>query len=106
MSPPSQDAPPYRRVLSGRCRDSTRQLLTEAAALGRFAEVAQAVRDIHTRLAWIPLDFGKPLRDLADLGLQEHIGTQGPLVVTYGVDEIRRIVCVALPFQILPRSGL
>jgi hypothetical protein len=74
--------------------------------MGRFAEVAQAVQDIHTRLAWIPLDFGDPFRDLVQLGLQVRIAPLGPFVVTFGVDEARRIAYVTPPFKLLPRSGL
>jgi hypothetical protein len=59
-----------------------------------------------TRGWWIPLDFGEPLRDFVQLGLQERIGTVAPLVVTYGVDEARRIVYVTIPFKLLPGSGL
>jgi hypothetical protein len=98
--------PPYRVVYSERCREQTRELLQRAAAQERFAEVARAVRDIDTRLHWIPLDFGEPLQDLARLGIKEHIGVLAPLVVKYGVDEARRIVYVALPFGLLPKSGL
>ena len=75
-------------------------------AKGRFAEFAKAVRDIDTRLQWIPLDFGEPLQDYPTLGIKEHIGVLGPLVVKYGVDEVRRLVYVSLPFDLLPRSGL
>jgi hypothetical protein len=88
------------------CRDHTRQLLARAGGKGRFAEVARAVRDINTRLEWIPLDFGEPLRDFVPLGIQVRIGTIAPLVVTFGVDQDRRIVYVALPFDLLPKSGL
>lgn len=63
------------------------------------------MRDIDVRLRWVPLDFGEPLRELTELGLQEYIGTIAPLVVTYAVDEARRIVYVALPFRLLPNSG-
>lgn len=106
MSQPSRRIPPYRVVYSGLCRDTTRQLLARAAAQGRFREVAQAVRDINTRLEWIPLDFGDPLNDLIHLGLVELLGVMPPLVVTYGVDKIRRIVYVSLPFKVLPNTGL
>ncbi|MCI0462354.1 MAG: hypothetical protein L0Z62_35835 [Gemmataceae bacterium] len=92
MSQPTGGVPPYRVVYSERCREQTRELLQRAAAQERFADVAQAVRDINTRLQWIPLDFGEPLQDLVRLGIQEHIGVLGPLVVKYGVDEARRIV--------------
>jgi hypothetical protein len=106
VSPPSGGAPPYRVVYSERCRERTRELLQRAAAKGRFAEVAQAVRDIDTRLQWIPLDFGEPLQDFVRLGIKEHVGVLAPLVVKYGVDEARRIVYVALPFDLLPKSGI
>ncbi len=83
-----------------------RQLLARAAGHGRFTEIAQAVRDIDTRLQWIPLDFGEPLQDFAHLGIKEHIGVVTPLVVKYGVDEARRIVYDSLPLDLLPNSGL
>jgi hypothetical protein len=93
-------------VYSELCRQETRLLLARAVAKGRFAEVAQAVRGIHTRLEWIPLDFGDPVRDFVHLGIQVRIAPLPPLVVTYGVDEARRIVHVSAPFKLLPNSGL
>jgi len=105
VSTSSEGEPPYRVVYSERCREQTRQLLARARANGRFAEVAQAIRDIDTRLRWIPLDFGQPLRDFVHLGILEHIGVLAPLVVKYGVDEGRRIVYVVLPFGVLSKSG-
>ncbi len=106
MSQPSKGVPPYRVVYAGVVRDDTRQLLARAAAKGRLPELAQVVRDIDIRLNWIPLDFGDPLRDFATLGIQVRIGVLPPLVVTFGVDEARRIVHVSAPFKLLPRSGL
>ena len=78
MSQPSGGLPPYRVVYSQLCRDRTRELLARARAKSRFAEVAQAVRDINTRLEWIPLDFGEPLRDLVDLRIQLRIAALKP----------------------------
>jgi hypothetical protein len=106
VSQAEEGAAPYRIVYSGRCRDETRQLLMRAKAKGLFTEVAKAVRDIDTRLRWIPLDFGEPLQDFPNVGIKEHIGALGPLVVKYGVDEARRLVYVTLPFDLLPKSGL
>jgi len=106
MSQLSEGTPPYRVVYSGLCREETKQLLAHARANGRFTEVAQAVRDIHTRLEWIPLDFGEPLRDLKQLGIQVRIGTIPPLVVRFGADQNRHLVYVSLPFDLLPKSGL
>jgi hypothetical protein len=88
------------------CREEIRQLLMRAKAKGRLAEIAQVIRDVETRLAWIPLDFGEPLRDLAHLGIVVLTGALPPLVVEYGVDEARRIVYVSVPFRLLPGSGL
>ena len=106
MSAPGRGAPPYRVVYSELCRERARDLLARAAAQGRLAEVARAVRDLDRRLHWIPLDFGEPFQDLAELGLKEHIGVVTPLVVRYSVDEGRRLVYVAVPFRLLPRAGL
>jgi hypothetical protein len=64
------------------------------------------VRDINTRLEWIPLDFGEPLQDFVQVGITEHIGVLAPLVVRYGVDDNRRIVYVSLSFDLLPNSDL
>ena len=98
--------PPYRVVYSELCRNATKDLLARAKSLGRFDELAQILRDIQRRLEWIPLDFGEPLRDYVDLGIKEHIGVLAPLVIKYGVDEIWHIVYVALPFNLLSKSGL
>jgi hypothetical protein len=96
--------PTYRVVFSGLCREDTRQLLEQAREKGRFEEFGHAVRDIVTRLKWIPLDFGEPLRDFLELGIQLRIGSIAPLVVTFGVDEKRHIVYVSRPFQVLSKS--
>jgi hypothetical protein len=72
----------------------------------RKGEIAQAVRDVHIRLQWIPLDFGEPLREFKQLGIQVGIGAIAPLVVKFGVDAARRVVYVSLPFDLLPKSGL
>ena len=105
MSQASAGVPPYRVVYSELCRERTRELLARAAAKGRFAEVAEVLRGIDTRLQWIPLDFGEPVLDFVHLGIKEHIGVLAPLVIKDGVDEDRHIVCVSLPFDLLPKSG-
>jgi len=106
VSQPSQGVPPFHGAYSGSCREATRQLLARTNAKGRLAEIALVVQDIHTRLQWIPLDFGDPLRDFVNLGIQARIATVPPLVVKFGVDETRQIVYVNLPFDLLSRSGL
>lgn len=106
MSQPSGGVAPYRVVYSGLCLREAEQLLLRARAQGRFAEIAEAFRDVHRRLGWIPLDFGEPLRDFVHLGIQVRLGVRPPLVVTFGVDEVRRLVHVTIPFKLLSRSGL
>ncbi len=106
MRPASGGIPPYRVVYSELCRNGIRDLLARAQARGRLHEIAQTFRYINTRLEWIPLDFGQPLKDFVHLGIKEHIGVLAPLVIKYGVDEARHIVYVALPFRLLPKSGL
>jgi hypothetical protein len=81
-------------------------LLVRARAKGQFERIAQALRGIHTRLEWIPLDFGEPLREFIHLGIKVYIGVLAPLVLKYGVDETRHIVYVSLPFSLLPKSGV
>jgi hypothetical protein len=97
VSQQSGGPPPYRVVYSGQVREHTKRLLQRASLIGRFAELAQCVQGIHTRLEWIPLDFGEPIRDFPQLGIRVYTGTVPPLVVTYGVDEARRIVTLPSP---------
>jgi hypothetical protein len=104
VNPESGELPPFRVVYSGRCREAAAKLLRRAKELNRYDEIAEAIRGIQKRLEWIPLDFGEPLHDYADLGIKELIGSVAPLVVKYGVDEARRIVYVVLPLSLLPKD--
>jgi hypothetical protein len=106
MNQPTSSEPPFQVAYSGLCLESARQLLIRARAAGRYAEIAQIIQGINTRLKWIPLDFGDPLRDFPDLGIQLRFGPLPPLVVTYGVDEARHIVYVVIPFKLLPNSRI
>jgi hypothetical protein len=81
-------------------------LLALAKAKGQFKEIALVIREINTRLEWIPLDFGDPLRDFVHLGIKVQIGVLAPFVVKYGVDEARHIIYVTLPYNLLPKSRL
>ena len=80
-------------------------LLARADALGLRPTIAAAVREIDARLRVYP-QFGQPLRDLATAGETLWIGTVGPLVVKYVIDDPGRLVFVVQPFQPLPRLGL
>jgi hypothetical protein len=97
--------PPYRVFYSDLFRAQIKGLPSRVDLRLRLPEIVGALRSMHQRLQWIPLDFGEPLRDLVHLGLTECIATQPPLVIKFGVDESRRIVYVALPFDLLPHSG-
>jgi hypothetical protein len=106
VSEPTSGVPPSRIVYSERCRQETLELLARAAARGSLANVTQAIRAIEDRLRWIPLDFGEPLRDLVEMGLQDRLGVVPPLVVRFADDEARRLVYVLLPFEVLRNSGV
>lgn len=106
MSQPAEVDLRFRVTYSGRFRAQVQQLLERASEVGRFAEIAAVLRGIHTRLEWIPLDFGEPLVDHVELKLREYVGTLAPIAVTYAVDEERRIVYVSVPFRLYSNSGL
>jgi hypothetical protein len=83
---------PYKVIYSGRVK--------RAATFGRSRDVLDALRDIDHRLRIYP-QFGEPLRDLSVKPLQLWIGTIGPLVVQYILDEDQRQVFVVRPFKTL-----
>src|SRR5271167_4079032 len=98
MNQPDRGSLAFRVVYPGECREFIKQVLLRAANGGRLAEIAKTLRGLHARLEWIPLDFGDPLRDLPELGLLELIGCLPPFVVTYAVDEVRRLVYISRSF--------
>jgi hypothetical protein len=104
--PPDEGVSPFRIAYSVRCIAHARRLLEQAKVMGLFDEFAQAGRGLHARLEWIPMDFGEPTCEFVHLGLQEYIGTVPPFVVTYTVDEHRRIVYVMEALKLLPKSRL
>jgi hypothetical protein len=100
MSTPTEKPAPYRVVYSERVRARPKQLLARAAARGVGPQALSAVKEIDRLLHLYP-QFGEPLKDLNTAGETEWIGTIGPLVVRYVVDEGRRIVLVLFPFPVL-----
>jgi hypothetical protein len=76
VSQQSGRIPPYVVVYSERCLEATRQLLKNARANQRLAEIAQAIRDIHTRLQWIPLKAVAKLRWGAKGGTGGTLGAE------------------------------
>jgi hypothetical protein len=108
MSAQSEDGSPtpYHIAYSQVCLAHLKQVFERATTKGRVEEVANAARDIHARLTWIPLDFGEPTRDYVHMGLQARVAPSAPFVVTFAVDEAAKIVYVFVPFKLLPNSGL
>jgi hypothetical protein len=96
----------FRVVYSKRVLKALSGLLTKARALGKFDEFAAAVRKIHGSLQTQPFIFGEPIYTLPNLALRTRKGSVRPLVVTYSVDEERRLVYVVQPLTPLPSSGL
>lgn len=96
---------PYRVAYSGRVRDAAKQLMDRARERGLEARVFAAFKEIDRRLRIYP-QFGDPLRDLVLTPARLWIGVVNPLVVTYLLDEDRRLVMVGVPIQPLPHTGL
>jgi hypothetical protein len=105
VSEPSDQPTRYRLSYSGRVQDALRALLKRALARGFGRQVVDAVRVIHERLQVYP-QYGEERRDLRTKGQKQWTMTIPPLVVDYVIDEEHRIVFVATPFRVLPRSGL
>jgi hypothetical protein len=105
MSTAGKDPVRYRVVYSEHVRVGLKELLARAAARNLGRAIADAVKEIDARLRIYP-QFGQPLRDLQTVGETVWIGTVGPLVVQYVIDDERRLVFVVAPFKPLPRLGL
>jgi hypothetical protein len=63
-----------------------------------------AAKEINRRLRVYP-QFGEPRRDLPALGATLWAGTVPPLMLQYVIDEVYRVVFVAVPFKVLPNAG-
>jgi hypothetical protein len=105
-STPNGDGEQYRLSYSEKARTALKALLEKAKALGKAEEVAAAVQAIERNLRTRPMAFGEPLYSLPHAGLQVRTAIVGPLGVSYGVDEERRLVYVVLPLRPLSGSGL
>ncbi len=106
VTTPNGSAGHFRVVYSKTVLMALGDLLARARAVGQLDEVASAVRTIHGSLQTQPLVFGEPLYTLPNLGLRARQGSVRPLVVTYTVDEERRLVYVVRPLKPLQNSGL
>jgi hypothetical protein len=96
----------FRVVYSKTVLTALGDLLAKARAAGKLDEFVAAVRSIHGSLQTQPLVFGEPLYTLPNLALRARKGSVRPLVVTYTVDEERRLVYVVRPLLPLQNSGL
>src|ERR1700736_5303637 len=94
VTTPNGSAAHFRVVYSEAVRIALRDLLAKARAIGKLDEVAAAARGIHGHLQPQPFVFGEPLYTLPNLTLLARQGSVRPLVVTYVVDEERRLVYV------------
>jgi hypothetical protein len=96
---------PYRVVYSERARQRLRLLSARAARAGLGPQFLEAVKELDQRLRLYP-QFGEPLFDLTAEPGAIRVGVIVPLVVRYAVHEERRLVMVAAPPRLLPRSGI
>jgi hypothetical protein len=105
VNPPAEGPTPYRVVYSEFVRRHLEQLHARAVAKGLGKQVLDALKEMD-RLLHIYPQFGEPLRDLKTSGESVWIGTVGPRVAQYVLDEERRLVFIIAPFQTLPGLGL
>lgn len=84
-------------------RIELRSLAAAARKSGADAQFLTALKEIDKRLHIYP-QFGQPLCNMKLEQVQIWIGVVPPLVVRYALDDGRRLVMVATPFLLLPRS--
>jgi hypothetical protein len=96
---------PYRLVYPEAVRERIRDLGKRAKQLGLAPQFAAALRAIEGRLQSDPVEFGEPLRDFPETGLQERMGGLQHVYVRYGVDTSKRLVYVVHCTATWPGSG-
>jgi hypothetical protein len=94
MQPPGSPGPAYRVHASAKIMQLFLRLQRQAIREGRGDEVITAVRRIYEQLRDDPTTFGEPTYRLPALGLAVRTGSIRPLVVDFGVDEVRRLVFI------------
>jgi hypothetical protein len=99
----SETAVPYQVVYSARVRQHLLELADKAAQRGDGEAFLAALKEFHRRLSVYP-QFGDPLVDLTNEPGQVRIGIIRPLCMRYGIYEDRRLVMVAAPPVLLPKS--
>jgi hypothetical protein len=95
----------YRLSFSEHVRIELRNLAEVALERGLRAELRDALKEMNERLQVYP-QFGEPLRDMPIESMQQWIGTVGPLVVQYMIDDEHRLVVVGVPIKPPSNSGL
>ncbi len=105
MSEPANGPLRYQVIYSDDVRSALKSLVARARDRGLASQVLDAIKEINRRLELYP-QFGEPLLDLVAEPGQIRIGVVPPLVVRYALYEEQRLVWVANPLNLLPRSGV
>jgi len=79
---------------SGNIAQAIRKIHGQALREGRGREVAEALHVLQRRLQMNPGNLGEALYRLAALRLQLRTVVIGPLVVNFGVHEVRPLVFI------------
>ena len=83
-----------------RVTDSLHAAGERAKAIGRAAEVRDAVRLLHNWLRADPESFGEPYRVHKGFALTEYLGFAGPLIVRYNIHHSSKHVFLLAPVRI------
>src|SRR5947208_3198537 len=86
--------PGYHVVPCGSAKADIGEIMVRAIALGRRAEVVEAIEKAPERMSANPLGWGDPECRLHEMALLKCHGTSPPLIVLYAVDEVRHLVYV------------
>lgn len=90
---------------SGRVDDSLRAISDRAEAVGRLAEVRDAIRLLRNWLRADPETMGEPYRIHQSRELTEYIGFVGPLVIRYNIHHATKHVFVLYPVRVARWAG-
>jgi len=83
---------PFKVHFSEHVRQEIARLGQKAGALGIDALYFRALREMAEHLEHDPLTWGEKQNHLATLGLDKYHRVQGPLSISSGVDNARRLV--------------
>ena len=92
-------------TVSGRVEDSLRQASDRAEAVGRLAEVRDAIVLFRKWLRSDPETLGEPYRVHKSKNLTEYMGFVGPLVIHYNIHHSSKTVYVVRPVRVARWAG-